>query len=78
VNPFGYLRAVVWLKRISKSLARIADAEEKRYQIELAHWEKENVRPIPKHTAFDVMDDAAAEKSWRRAQETRTGLPPEE
>ena len=66
---FATARLVVYLKRISESQARIAQALETLARIEQDQWETEHA-PRPKGKfVIGRLDQTAANKRWRQMNE---------
>lgn len=66
---FTSLRALVYLRSASRSLARIATAQETLAQIAADDWESRTVRPRPGRAQFGSLDVKEANTAWNRKRE---------
>ena len=70
---FASLRALVYLKRISRSLTTIAVSLETLAKVQVDRWERENVRLKPKPIVFGQMDIEEARKAHEQRQKEYVG-----
>jgi hypothetical protein len=73
----GWLRGLVFLRSISRSLARIADSLDTLARIQSAEWERANPVRRKTHVAIESFDVDEANKQWRKEQ-VAAGIDPED